>query len=240
REDYQPAPTLQIKETIDEPHEPPAANGKATPADAAVSAMMGALTGMFGNMSEAFRRMGRTDAAEPADAEALSVDSGALLPVSGERDAELRAKDAEIERLKERLEKLESALTREDADAEAQNETQAETPTETDEDSEIGSIFDLLFGDGAPTGDESVPEVAEPMAEETERAEDTGRNEESAAAAENDGRESGFDILAFLDESEKQREAQLTVFDRMRRDGKTSAPMTLKDLNHYLESIAAS
>ena len=240
REDYQPAPTLQIKETIDEPHEPPAANGKATPADAAVSAMMGALTGMFGNMSEAFRRMGRTDAGESADASPFPADAGAFPPADGERDARLREKDAEIEHLKKRLEQLESALTREDADAEAQNETQAETPAETDEDSGIGSIFDLLFGDGAPTGDESVPEVAEPMAEETERAEDTGRNEESAAAAENDGRESGFDILAFLDESEKQREAQLTVFDRMRRDGKTSAPMTLRDLNHYLVSRSAS
>lgn len=221
-----------------------AAEPAAAPASAetSVSAMMGALTGMFGNMSEAFRRMGRADAADPAEERLFSEDADEPweeAPAYSERDAELREKDAEIERLKKRLEQLENAAAQEpeaDETADAWQSiyddaessfAKAEEPDddETDEDSGIGSIFDMLFADSEPTEDVSVPAEAEP---ETEESEETSNSEGE------------FDILAFLEGSTKQAEAQETVFDRMRREGKTSAPMTLSDLNRYLESITAS
>ena len=197
--------------------------------------MMGALTGMFGNMSEAFRRMGRSDASD-LDDEPLFTEVTDK-PREEEHDAELRAKDAEIARLKKRLEQLENAAAQDDKPEEtadawqsiyddpeddfAKPEEQDEVPDEDepeDESSGIGSIFDMLFADSEPAGEESGTEASEAPANE----------------------EGEFDILAFLEGSTKPAEPQETVFDRMRNEGKTSAPMTLDDLNRYLDSISAS
>ena len=213
------------------------------PADSSVSAMMGALTGMFGNMSEAFRRMGRADAPDVDDEPLFSMDDDE--PWEEDRDAELRAKDAEIARLKKRLEQLENAAAQEDEPAETEDawqtiydepeeqhddepkdrfaESDEPDDDEPEEDSGIGSIFDMLFADSEPSEPVSVPED-----EETDESEETA-NEEGE-----------FDILAFLSGAANPTEPQETVFDRMRSEGKTSAPMTLNDLNQYLETISAS
>ena len=213
------------------------------PTDSSVSAMMGALTGMFGNMSEAFRRMGRADASDVDDEPLFSMDDDE--PWEEDRDAELRAKDAEIARLKKRLEQLENAAAQEDEPAETEDawqtiydepeeqhddepkdrfaESDEPDDDEPEEDSGIGSIFDMLFADSEPSEPVSVPED-----EETDESEETA-NEEGE-----------FDILAFLSGAANPTEPQETVFDRMRSEGKTSAPMTLNDLNQYLETISAS
>ena len=211
-------------------------------ADSSVSAMMGALTGMFGNMSEAFRRMGRSDASDVDDEPLFSADDDEAW--EEDRDAELRAKDAEIARLKKRLEQLENAAARDDEPEETEDAWQSiydapedsfaepeesvdDAPEEDEpaEDSGIGSIFDMLFADSEPAEDVTVLEEAESEPEEGEAT----ANEEIE-----------FDILAFLEGSAKSAERQETVFDRMRIEGKTSAPMTLDDLNRYLDSISAS
>ena len=220
------------------------------PTDSSVSAMMGALTGMFGNMSEAFRRMGRADASDVDDEPLFSMDDDE--PWEEDRDAELRAKDAEIARLKKRLEQLENAAGQEDEPAEtedawqtiydepeeqhddepkdrfAESEEPEDEPDddEPEEDSGIGSIFDMLFADSEPVEPVSVPED-----------EETDESEESEETANEEGE---FDILAFLSGAANPTEPQETVFDRMRSEGKTSAPMTLNDLNQYLETISAS
>ena len=216
------------------------------PTDSSVSAMMGALTGMFGNMSEAFRRMGRADASDVDDEPLFSMDDDD--PWEEDRDAELRAKDAEIARLKKRLEQLENAAAQEDEPAETEDAWQSiyDEPEEPDddepddsiaepeepeddepeEDSGIGSIFDMLFADSEPVEPVSVPED-----------EETDESEESEETANEEGE---FDILAFLSGAANPTEPQETVFDRMRSEGKTSAPMTLNDLNQYLETISAS
>ena len=216
------------------------------PTDSSVSAMMGALTGMFGNMSEAFRRMGRADASDVDDEPLFSMDDDE--PWEEDRDAELRAKDAEIARLKKRLEQLENAAAQEDEPAETEDawqtiydepeeqhddepkdrfaESDEPDDDEPEEDSGIGSIFDMLFADSEPVEPVSVPED-----------EETDESEESEETANKEGE---FDILAFLSGAANPTEPQETVFDRMRSEGKTSAPMTLNDLNQYLETISAS
>jgi len=230
------------------------AAAEAAPTDTSMSAMMGALTGMFGNMSEAFRRMGRADAFEPAGEPPLSADADELRAQEAarrerdaelnEKNAELSEKDAEIERLRRRLEQLESAAAQEDtaagpadvrqSESEGAEDLFEELETPRDEpadDSGMGSIFDRLFEDGAPADHETAPEAAESAAEESEEVE---KSEETV-----DG-ESDFDILAFLEGNMKRTEPQVTVFDRMRIDGQSSAPMTLKDLIAYLDSKTAS
>ena len=74
------------------------------------------------------------------------------------------------------------------------------------------------------------------MTEQTEEAEEA----EESAGEESVNREESFDILAFLEGNTKRTEPQVTVFDQMRLDGKTSAPMTLKDLIMYLDSMKTS
>ena len=207
-----------------------------------MSAMMGALTGMFGNMSEAFKRLGSgydSDGTESIDLPLLEEKDLSLKEKDAElraKDAELKEKDNELERIREKLEKLERQQLNnaQENDVESKPAAAMENESVTAEPAQDTEPKDAF----APT-DEDSADIAF-REEQTDTEQDATADEakvETAEEEEDDDDE--YDILSFLQRN-MEYASKLTVFDRMRSEGQEVAPMRLSDLIVYLDSMAKS
>ena len=196
---------------------------------AAMTAMMSILGNMVGQITNAFERIGVPVAPENAGATEEAV------PAFAERLAE---KDAEIERLHLEMEQLRQSLAQ---GAARQEETVAAAEDQPEFFEESESETDWMDGEEALGGDRADTEESESdldWLEDEPDAEDesdyAGEPEAEELSGEEEADEDSFDLMAFINES-MQRAQSLTFVDRMRRESRTSAEITLAELAEYLE-----
>lgn len=219
---------------------------------AAMTAMMGMFGTMANKMTEAFERIGVPVAPEQTAAPAAT--DPAVAARLAEKDAELSAKDAELERMRLELEQLKQSLAQPKAETVPTSEITDEKPAdesaeEIDWDTEIPPSSEESVGeinwdtvaqpdkkDETGTGLTEFTETGEKPAEEIDWDAEVSAGETPAEGTEEEEAENEdtFSLTAFLNLS-VQRAQSLTIVDRMRREGISTAEITLGELLEYLK-----
>ena len=239
---------------------------ESTEQDTAMAAMMGMFSTMASKMTEAFERIG-VPVASPSESGASvgTLSRPAAAAVSDPAlTAQLAAKDAEIERLRQEMEQLKLSMAQ--GSARPMEETAPAAPALTEQEfsgkpsSEINWSMNeepeekIDWSTEEEPGDEidwSTEEepgdeidwstVEEPGDEidwstEEEPAAETeiGETPDGSPAAEDDEDANVFDLRVFISLS-VQHAQSLTFVERMRRNGKDTSEITLSELAEYLE-----
>ena len=239
---------------------------ESTEQDTAMAAMMGMFSTMASKMTEAFERIG-VPVASPSESGASvgTLSRPAAVAVSDPAlTAQLAAKDAEIERLRQEMEQLKlsmaqgaarpmeetapaaPALTEQEFSGKPSSEinwSMDEEPeeeidwsTEKEPGDEIDWSTEEEPGDEIDWSTEGEPGDEIDWSTEEEPAAETeiGETPDGSPAAKDDVGADVFDLRAFLSLS-VQHAQSLTFVERMRRNGKETSEITLSELAEYLE-----
>ena len=221
-----------------------------TEQDPAMTAMMGMFGAMVGQMTSAFERIGVPVAPAADDSASGGTPDPALAAQLAAKDAQLSAKDEELERMRLELEQLRHTLSQgtpqreEETAPAAQPEPFEEPSAEIDwgageesgapaaeidwgADDELGALKEIDWStDGEISASEEIDWDVDAGIEEAPD-EVSGEKDE-----QEDGGES-FELAAFLSLS-VQRAQSLTFVDRMRREGRDTSEISLRELLEYL------
>ena len=208
----------------------------------AMDAVMGMFDAMTNKITEAFERVGLPVAPEqdysavPEDLTAQLAEKDAQL---SRKDAELSAKNAEIERLLSEMERLKHSTVetqpeyREEPSTEIAWDTGEEPYAEPETEIDWGKDEELFVEAGVS---ETKWESSEEDAEIDWDAE-TGAGEDGVPDVEDEEEDGDLaGLAAFLDQSIEHMQS-LTFVDRMMREGRSTAEISLGELVKYIEKM---
>ena len=208
----------------------------------AMDAVMGMFDAMTNKITEAFERVGLPVAPEQ-DNSVVSENLTAQLAEKdaqlSRKDAELSAKNAEIERLLAEMERLKHSAVetqpeyREEPSTEIAWDTGEEPYAEPETEIDWGKDEELFVEAGVS---ETKWESSEEDAEIDWDAE-TGAGEDGVPDVEDEEEDGDLAGLAtFLDQSIEHMQS-LTFVDRMMREGRSTAEISLSELVKYIEKM---